>query len=379
VSLFDRLEEGRKPTKSELAKGKKPKDVTWKDWLSSGGAFQGKTKKPKKPKKSKRAKLPKGSYQDVGEQGKKLTKARLKKQKQKKAEPDPSDDWFAALTKGMETWDIDDDETAQLGWWGLGGSTQKGRSKLPPKKLSPHEEKVNKIARSIGKIKRTAAGGVVFKTFSGPDMWDLPVLVSLTAPKWGSYWVFPKGGLDLGETIYKGAAREVREEAGVKAKVASPLAYKTTSTFGESGKYDLPLVIDLLKKKNPSEAEWIEKHKEDFRRKSFTFANQSHYFVMAHKGGRPRQSIGKDEEMARSEWMPLRKAIRKAKRGEVVIKFLLPVIHKLWKPTGGMPKPSRPSKPPSRRPRPFKSHKPKASPKIKPSSTGGSYSFLWWG
>jgi 8-oxo-dGTP pyrophosphatase MutT (NUDIX family) len=365
------LEEGRKPTKTELAKGKKPSDVSWKDWLQAGGAYKGKTKKPKEKKHKKSSK---GSFHDPYKSSKKAHK-----------KPKKKGNWWDEMTKGMDEFEIEDDPKSQMGWYGVGGGSSK---KLPPRpKRSPEEEKIHQIAKSIGTIARTAAGGIVFKTFEGPDFWELPVLVSQVAPKWGSYWVFPKGGLDLGEHIYKGAAREVREEAGVKAKVVSPLAYKTTSRFGESGKYDLALVIDLLKKKNPKEAKFIEANREKFKRKSFTYANKSHYFIMKHTGGKPRQTIGKDEEMARSEWVPLREAVKRAKRGSAVVKFLTPVMFKMWKPTGGVEKPARAPKPFKSKPRQLKHHKPWKEHKFKSSKdsgqkpkkppTGQSYSFLW--
>lgn len=333
MSLFARLEEGRKPSKSELSKGKKPKDVTWKDWLTGGGAFQGKVKHPKKPK---RKKLPKGAYQDVFKQGQKLTKARVKAKKGK-------NDWWTQSTKGMSFFDPDDDFPD---WWGSSSKLPKLPKLPPPPPLTAEEKKIRELAKSIGRVHRVAAGGLVFKSFAAPEMWEMLVLVSKAHPRFGGYWTFPKGGLDLGEHIYSGAAREVYEEAGVKAKVANPLAFKNTAKFGDRGKYDLPLVIDLMKKKNPKDKKFIEENKEKFKDVSFTWSNHAHYFVMLWKSGRPRKTPDKHQEMAMSEWVTLAEAIKRGDRMKRAVKFLTPVIHKMWKPTGGVPKPSRPTKPP---------------------------------
>jgi 8-oxo-dGTP pyrophosphatase MutT (NUDIX family) len=321
----------RKPTKKELASGVRPDDVTWKEWIAAGGSFQaGSSSKPKskKPKKSK----PKSS---------KPKKPSKSKSKSKSKPESDKPDWWTSLTKDMPTFDVVDDPVTNY----FGSS----KPSKPKPKLSPEQKKVRDMAASLGRISRIAAGGIVFKTFEGPDFWDLPVLVSKVHPKWGNYWVFPKGGLDLGEHIYKGAAREVEEESGVKAKVINPLAFKHTSKLSESGKYDLPLVLSLLKKKFPQDAKFIDKHAEDFKYERFSFDNKSHYFIMKHTGGKPRQQPGKDEEMAKSDWFPLRKAIKMGDRQRRVVKFLLPVLYKLWKPTGGATKgksvkmPSRPA------------------------------------
>jgi 8-oxo-dGTP pyrophosphatase MutT (NUDIX family) len=373
MSLHARIiEEGREPTKSELAKGKKPSDISWKDWLQAGGAYKGKTKAPKKSKKPKK-------YKDSFHDPYKTSKKTHAKSKSK-------GNWWDEMTKGMDEFEIEDDPKSNMGWYGVGGGKHSSKKTPPRPKRTPEEEKIHQLVKSLGTIPRTAAGGIVFKTFEGPDFWELPVLVSQVHPKYGSYWVFPKGGLDLGESMYKGAAREVREEAGVKAKVVSPLAYKKMSRFGESGKYDLPLVIDLLKKKNPKEAKFIEANKEKFRYKHFSFANHSHYFIMKHTGGTPRKKPGKDEEMARSEWIPLRDAVKRASRMKDVIKFLTPVLYKMWKPTKGVEKKGRAPKPFGKKPKQLRHHKPWKDHKFKSSkpsgpkpkySTGSSQSFLW--
>jgi 8-oxo-dGTP pyrophosphatase MutT (NUDIX family) len=64
----------------------------------------------------------------------------------------------------------------------------------------------------------THAGGIVVKrTHHGP----LYLLVSSRQNR--SNWIFPKGRLEPGETPEQAAVREVREEAGVDARVIRPL------------------------------------------------------------------------------------------------------------------------------------------------------------
>lgn len=340
----------RKPTKKELASGKRPDDVTWKEWLAAGGKYGGgSSSKPKSKSKSK-------------------SKSKKSKDKKPKDKPDRKPQWWDEITKGM---DMFDDEPEIVGGSGYSSSGKSGSyyKPKPRPKRSPEEQKLHDMAKKIGSIDRIAAGGIVFKTFEGPDFWDLPVLVSKVHPKWGNYWVFPKGGLDLGEHIYKGAAREVEEESGVKAKVVNPLAFKHTSKLSERGKYDLPLVLSVLKKKFPSEAKFIEDNAEKLKTESFRFNNKSHYFIMKHTGGRPRQSPGKDEEMAKSDWFPLRKAITMGDRQRRVVKFLLPVLYRMWKPTGGAVKEKSIKMP--HRPRPPKSSSSSGSYKPGKSKGGG--------
>lgn len=362
MSLYTRLVEGRKPkiTKAMLAKGKKPADISWKDWLAAGGQFGKGRPKPKKYKKA-----PKGAFHDPYKHARALAKTR-KKPKQSKlfGKNTPWDDW-------------DDD------WAKPMGSTALGSKKVPKPVYTLEQMKIKQLARTLGTIDRTAAGGVVFKSFKGPDVWELLVVASKTAPRWGGAWVFPKGGLDLGETLYKGATREVREESGVKAKVVSSRSHITVSKFGDRGKYDLALVIDLLKKKNPKDAEFIEKHREEFKFEYFTYKNHSHYFVMRQTGGKPRKTMGKDEEMAMSEWVPLRVAIGRGYRMKDVVKNLLPTILKLWSPPKGVRKPAR-LKMPFHAPKPIKttdkSAKTKSSTSFKDYLKGGSpftYSAFW--
>jgi len=63
------------------------------------------------------------------------------------------------------------------------------------------------------------AGGVVVRQDG-----DRPRFLLVRARRDPAQWVFPKGHVEPGETPADAAVREVREEAGVRARVASPLA-----------------------------------------------------------------------------------------------------------------------------------------------------------
>jgi len=374
-----------KITKEMLKKGVKPEGVTWKDWMQAGGKFGGGTGKPR-PKKlrvpshveveigrwaldrvyisdsnlehhlqrsGRKGDLPHTAawvgtdkermklllklgvrhYRKKGRKSKEKEKAKsVSKSMGKALSADP----FAGASWG------DEDKLQQTGWWGVGGG-KKASKRLPkPKpKLTPEQQKLRDLVSGFKKkmshIPRTAAGGIVFKTFEGPDLWDLPVLACQVAPKYGTYWVFPKGGLDIGESLHKGAAREVKEESGVRAKVANNQAHVTKSKFGDRGKYDLPLILKLMKEQYPKEAKFIESQAEEIKGMFFSWENETHYYVMKHTGGSP--GSGTDHEMARSEWVSLRDAFKRSYRMEEVVTKLFPVIRRMWKPTGEAKKP----------------------------------------
>jgi len=377
-------------TKEALKKGVKPPGVTWKAWLEAGGKFGGGAGKKARPKKLRvpsfvetevgrwaldriyitdgnlkrhleRAgrkgdlphtaawvgndeermkllvKLGVAHYRRKGQKSKEKQKGRgggskLSSKAWKKA---IADDPFAGVSWG-------DEDIQQTGWWGVGGGKKSSRN-LPPKKtkLSPEQQKLRDLVdgfkKKVSYIPRVAAGGIVFRTLEGPDLWELPVLACQVAPKYGTYWVFPKGGLDIGEGLTKGASREVKEESGVHAKVANSKAHVTKSKFGDLGKYDLPLVLKLLKEQYPKEAKFIDSQADEIRTMAFRWENTTHYFVMRRTGGKP--GAGTDHEMARSEWIPLRAAIKRSYRMEEVVEKLLPVIKRMWKPVGDVKKP----------------------------------------
>lgn len=273
---------------------------------------------------------------------------------------DVGDDWGAAEPKTMGT------------SWGK-SSEPKWKPK-PPKPVSPETARVREMAAALkkkySKIKRQAAGGLVFKTFEGPDILQLPVCVAWTHPKWGApHPVFPKGGLDAGESLTQGAIREVKEESGVTGKVVASKPYITKSSFGDRGRYDWRLIMKLLKRMFPKEAKFIDANVEAVKYDtSFTYENANHYYVMSHVSGKPHPGGDEHEEMSKAAWVPLGQAYKMGHRMKEIIKALFPEIKKLWKPTGGASKQSV-SLSSLRTPRPREK---KAKPDYTPSTAKGS-------
>jgi len=66
-------------------------------------------------------------------------------------------------------------------------------------------------------VRQVSAGGVVYRRASG----RAEVAMVRVGPK--RRWQLPKGIVDEGETPEETAVREVREEAGVNARIAAPL------------------------------------------------------------------------------------------------------------------------------------------------------------
>jgi diadenosine hexaphosphate hydrolase (ATP-forming) len=64
----------------------------------------------------------------------------------------------------------------------------------------------------------THAGGVVARLDAGR-----PRYLLVRARRDPTQWVFPKGHVEPGETSEQAAVREVREEAGVRARILEPL------------------------------------------------------------------------------------------------------------------------------------------------------------
>jgi len=70
---------------------------------------------------------------------------------------------------------------------------------------------------SLPVVRQVSAGGVVYRrAASGPE-----VAIVRVGPK--RRWQLPKGIVDEGEKAEETAVREVREEAGVDARIAAPL------------------------------------------------------------------------------------------------------------------------------------------------------------
>jgi 8-oxo-dGTP pyrophosphatase MutT (NUDIX family) len=79
----------------------------------------------------------------------------------------------------------------------------------------------------------THAGGIVVRTEA-----DGPRYLLVRARRDPRQWVFPKGHIEEGEAPEDAARREVREEAGVAARVAAPLGVLAFS--------DVRIVIFLM-------------------------------------------------------------------------------------------------------------------------------------
>lgn len=70
-----------------------------------------------------------------------------------------------------------------------------------------------------------SAGGVVYKKEKGEVFVLLIMPMSRNFGPPEGYWSFPKGKIDEGEDKAATAVREVREEAGVTAKIVEDLSY----------------------------------------------------------------------------------------------------------------------------------------------------------
>ena len=66
-------------------------------------------------------------------------------------------------------------------------------------------------------VSRQSAGGVVYRKGGGA------IHVALVSVRGGEIWTLPKGLVDEGESLEHTALREVREEAGVRARLVGDL------------------------------------------------------------------------------------------------------------------------------------------------------------
>jgi len=249
-----------------------------------------------------------------------------KKEPEAKAEPAQSAaTWQHGLFAGTPS-----------GTWKWSGNPTKLPEKKEKKEYTPEQKKLYDMLKPLRKtpLKRQAAGGIVVKDFNVASIEDMEILVAKTHPKWGSYWVIPKGGADIGENIHDTASREVREETGVEARVVDDEPWSRKSVFGDSGKYDLPLILKTLKDTYPEEAEFIDSMADDIKKMSFTWENTSNYFVMQHVSGKPMDKPDSNEEMSFATFMPIKEALKISRVGEV-IQNLLPRLQHVWQKQKG--------------------------------------------
>jgi len=374
-----KLKTGRQPTQAELASGKRPRDMLWGVWLPALKAFKKKqSKKGKKPvqgtlfpSKSKSSSYspmahfnPKAMEKHTEPDAK--VRAEIKEWHRKRTYVD-SKNWAHVLKKSVKKGKLREveryvkeapgnwkhlkklglyefidkkDKHTHASWSASKGSSWKPK---PKKKLTPDQEKLRALVADVRKkpIPRTAAGGIVIKDWDAETPRDLLVLVPKTHPKWGGYWTLPKGGVDKGESITKGALREVREETNVKAKVIHPSAYVRKGWQGSQRGYDVALVIETLKKKHPKEAKFFDDMKKDLKEISFAYANTEHYFLMQWVSGKPFTKPDPHEEMGKAVWMPIAKARKLSGRHKEVIDKLMPEIEKRWSKASGKPVPPK--------------------------------------
>ena len=104
-------------------------------------------------------------------------------------------------------------------------------------------------ARSV-----THAGGVVFQRH------DPPRYLVVKARDHATRWVLPKGHIEPGESAASAAVREVREEAGVLAKIVAPIGRVAFSVEGEHVSvqfYLLEAYADGLPTSERRELQWL--------------------------------------------------------------------------------------------------------------------------
>lgn len=105
-------------------------------------------------------------------------------------------------------------------------------------KSGKENQKTTKLFREF------SSGGVVFKKVKDKIFW----LVTSSAPSKEipkSYWRFPKGHIDSGESVEKAAVREVKEEGGIKAKIVNRIGTEKY-IFTISGKRIFKIVTYFL-------------------------------------------------------------------------------------------------------------------------------------
>lgn len=85
------------------------------------------------------------------------------------------------------------------------------------------------LDRNMNDDPPTHAGGVVFRRKGGEVEYLL-----VQAKRAREQWVLPKGHIDPGEAMEETAAREVREETGVTARIKSELPRISLSVKGKN-------------------------------------------------------------------------------------------------------------------------------------------------
>lgn len=123
---------------------------------------------------------------------------------------------------------------------------------------------------SLPTFEQVSAGGVVFKR----DGADVQIVIVQVVPE--LRWQLPKGIIDEGETNEQAALREVREEAGVDARIVE---------FAGTSEY------------------WFSVKRQGVMQRCHKFV---HFFVMAYESGDVRDH---DHEVAEARWVPIATAL----------------------------------------------------------------------
>jgi 8-oxo-dGTP pyrophosphatase MutT (NUDIX family) len=338
--LIESLLEGKKKGKYAGQVGPPPPGVTWKEFLDGGGIYgTGPARSKPKPKGPK--KQPKYVRKIL---------AALKEVAQdivdwfKDTNVLSKEHWVRFLKDDLRTPDA-------FGLEYVADWVDKDRKRLAILDKLPYDTIV-KLARGkwlddddVAPLKKAPATSKPWtkqpaqsELFGKPAKPSSSKLIAETHPRWGRHWVVPKGGVDIGETVKRGAEREVFEETGVRANTLGPPFVMVTRPGG-SGRYDLPLVMKTLKDKFPKHAELFDKHTKRIESAFYPFVNHNHFFVMRYRSGKPYATASSDEhgEIGRAEWVPMREAVKRSHRIKKVVDGLLPKIKRRFEKLPGKP------------------------------------------
>lgn len=106
-------------------------------------------------------------------------------------------------------------------------------------------------------IREFSAGGIIYKKEDGQTIWLIRKPKGNPGYQGNLGWNFPHGQLDPGETMEQAALRETAEEAGIKARIISPLPILNifyTNKEGEKVSKSISYFV----------MEWLEDLKEGF-------------------------------------------------------------------------------------------------------------------
>jgi len=375
------LKTGKVEITKKMLKGAKPSGVLWADWFAAGGTSKpGQTAKPKKlTGQSPQIDKPK-SYSPMAHFNQKALEKHTEPSDEVKKEIQEwystrsyvsSSNWIHNLKGSVKKGKVPKVESytkeapgnwkhlKRLGlyhfvdkrkssekpkqWWEVGVASG-SKPSWSSKPRTPEQIKLDEMLKAVRKhepIKRDAAGGLVIQDWHSEHPLDLQVLVAQTHKKWGGYWVLPKGGVDKGESLHQGAEREVREEAGVKAKVAVDRPFSSPGWSGSQADYDVERVVELLEKQFPKEKKFIESQLAALKKIPFKFSNTNHYYVMNWVSGKPLSRPDPHQEMQKAEWVTLREARKMGGRIKTVADKLMPIVERLWEKANGKPVPPK--------------------------------------